>query len=388
MAKFYSRRLEGLAQSDIRFMSRECDRVGGINLGQGLCDLPTPPSVAAATKQAIDDRRSMYTYPEGALELRQAIATKLKRDNHIEADPQGEIVVTVGSTGAFAAATTGLLNQGDGILLLEPYYGYHLNAAIVAGLVPQFLALEPPQFTLHEQALRDAIQPNTRAVVICTPSNPSGKMFSQEELEIVARVAEQHDLLVISDEIYEYIRYDDTPHISPASVANLWDRTVSIMGLSKTFSITGWRLGYAVAPRAMADVLTLVSDLYYVCAPTPLQHGVMAGFSLPSTFFETLREDYQRMRDLLCGALKQAHLNPIVPQGAYYVLADVGHLGYATAREAAMALLTQCGVASVPGSAFYRGATGERLLRFCFSKEEDVLSEACSRVLEFTASAE
>jgi aminotransferase len=366
-------------------MTRECERVGGINLGQGICDLPTPPLVAEGAIQAIRERKSTYSYSEGTLELRRKIAAKLERANGIVADPEHEIVVTVGATGAFCAAIHALLDPGDGILLFEPYYGYHLNAALLAGLEPQYLTLAPPRFELDEVALRAALRPNTRAIVVCTPSNPCGKMFSEEELLAIGRVAREHDLCVITDEIYEDIRYDGRPHISPASVGDLWERTVTILGLSKTFSITGWRLGYAVAPAEMAQAITLANDLFYVCAPTPLQHGVAAGFDAPASFFEGLATDYQRKREMMCEALVKGGLDPIVPEGAYYVLADVSKLGFGTASEAAMALLEEVKVASVPGTAFYRGSAGEGLVRFCYAKEDDILAEACRRVARFRA---
>jgi aminotransferase len=385
-SNFVAQRLQGLAQSEIRYMSRESDRVGAINLGQGICDLPTPRVVAEAAKAAIDANKSTYTYPEGDLALRLAISAKLARDNGIQAQADSEIVVTLGATGAYAAAINALLNPGDGILLMEPYYGYHLNCAVVAGLEPQFLTLAPPEFALTERALRAAVRPNTRAIVVCTPANPSGKMFDRAELEAIARVAHERDLLVITDEIYEYIRYDGRPHISPATVGGLWPRSVTIMGLSKTFSITGWRMGYAVAPEPLARAMTLVNDLYYICAANPLQHGVTAGFGLPAGYFAGLASDYQRKRDQLCGALTATGMEPIVPEGAYYVLADISGWGFASAREAAMALLERGKVASVPGSAFYRGATGEGLLRFCFAKDDDVLDEACRRIRRFNPS--
>lgn len=391
MSRSPARRLQGLVQSDIRRMTRECERVGGINLGQGICDLPTPPLVAEGAIAAVRARKATYSPPEGVRELRDAIATKLARDNGLAADPAGEIVVTVGASGAYAAAIHALLDPGDGILLFEPYYGYHLNAALVGGLEPHFLELAPPDFALTEQALRAALRPSTRAVVVCTPANPSGKMFSRAELEALARVARERDLLVITDEIYEYIRYDGREHVSPATVADLRERTVTIMGLSKTFSITGWRLGYAVAPEPLARAIALVVDLFYVCAPTPLQHGVAAGFAAPRSFFDGLQAEYARKREIVCGALDDLGLRPIRPEGAYYVLADVGglmdELGLATAREAALQLLAGARVAAVPGSAFYRGATGERLLRFCFAMEDDVLEEAARRLRGFRPAA-
>src|SRR3954462_13358428 len=298
-----ARRLQDLAQSDIRRMTRECERGGGLNLGQGICDLPTPPLVRDGAIAAIRENRSTYSLAEGAAELRQAIARKLQRDNGLRADTATEICVTVGASGAYAAAIHALLDPGDGILLLEPYYGYHLNAALVAGLVPEFVTLRAPDFALDESALEAAITPRTRAVVVCTPSNPSGKMFTREELEILSRVARKHDLLVITDEIYEYIRYDGRAHVSPASIDGLADRTVTIMGLSKTFSITGWRLGYAVARPELARPIALVNDVYSVCAPTPLQLGAAAGFGAPASYFESLRSSYQKKRDMICEAL-------------------------------------------------------------------------------------
>jgi aminotransferase len=375
-----ARRLQDLAQSEIRRMTRECERVGGLNLGQGICDLPTPPLVRDGAIAAIRENRSTYSFAEGTRELREAIAGKLARDNGLAADPATEICVTVGASGAYTSAINALLDPGDGILLFEPYYGYHLNAAMVAGLTPEFVTLSPPRFTLREDALEAAITARTRAVVVCTPSNPSGKMFSRDDLSILARVARRHDLLVITDEIYEYIRYDGRPHVPPATVPGLRERTVSIMGLSKTFSITGWRLGYTVAPEAMTRAITLVNDLYYVCAPTPLQLGAAKGFDAPRSYFDELQSGYQRKRDLICAALQEAGLSPILPEGAYYVLADCTRLGFASSREAAMHVLETTRVASVAGSAFYRGAEGEKLLRFCFAKDDAVLEEACRRL--------
>src|SRR5258708_2910883 len=267
--------------------------------------------------RAIRENKSTYSFAEGARELRDAIARKLLRDNGLAADPATEICVTVGASGAYACAIHALLDPGDGILLFEPYYGYHLNAAMVAGLVPQFVTLRAPDFALHEATLEAAITPKTRAMVVCTPGNPSGKMFSRAELETAARVAQKHDLLVITDEIYEYIRYDGRAHLSPASLPALRERTVTIMGLSKTFSITGWRLGYAVAPEPLTQAITLVNDLDYVCAPTPLQLGAAAGFDAPQSYFDELQSAYQRKREVTCEALAAARLNPLVPQHAY-----------------------------------------------------------------------
>ncbi len=378
-----ARRLHGLVQSDIRRMTRECERVGGINLGQGICDMPTPPLVERGAIDAIRARKSTYSFMEGTIELRRAVAKKLARDNGIQADPATEIAITVGATGAYAAACMALLDPGDGILLMEPYYGYHLNTAILAGVEPQFLELRAPAFRLEEAALRAALKPNTRAIVVCTPSNPTGHMMTRAEIAVLEKVALEKDLLVITDEIYEYIRYDGREHVSPATVGSLRERTVTIGGVSKTFSITGWRLGWAVAIEPLARAIALAHDLFYVCAPTPLQHGAAAGFDAPPSFFTDLAEAYARKREMTCSALEAARMTPIVPEGAYYVLADVAGLGFATARAAAMALLEKAGVATVPGTSFLRGAAGERFVRVCYAKEDDVLEEACRRIRAF-----
>ncbi len=251
---------------------------------------------------------------------------------------------------------------------------------MLSGLEPQFLTLTPPEFALSENALRAAMRSNTRAMVVCTPSNPCGKMFSAAELAIIDRVDTEHNLLIISDEIYEYITYDGRKHISPASVGNLGKRTVSIMGFSKTFSITGWRLGYAVAAAPLAKAINLVNDLLYVCAPSPLQYGVAAGLHASPEYFHQLRGEYQRKRDILCDGLNDAGLTPLIPQGAYYVLANIAHLGFPNAKAAAMYILEQTGVACIPGSSFYQGEAGESLIRFCFAKDDATLREAVGRL--------
>ena len=361
-------------------MTRECERVSAINLGQGICDLPTHPLVRDGAISAIRENRSTYSYPEGSITLRRAIAEKVERENGIRANPDTDVVVTIGATGAFTSTLLALLDPGDGLVLFEPYYGYHLNTARLVGIEPQFVGLDLPGFTLDEARLRSAITPSSRAIVVCSPGNPSGKMFTRSELEIIARVAREHDLLVITDEIYEYFRYDGRQHVSPATIDGLADRTVTIMGLSKTFSITGWRLGYAVAPAELAAPIALVNDVVYVCAPTPLQLGAAAGFAAPPSYFESLRSSYETKRNMICEALEAARLSPMVPEGAYYVLADLSRTSFDKSLDAALALLERAKVAAIAGTAFFEGPDGERFLRFCFAKEDDVLADACARI--------
>ena len=365
-------------------MTRECNRVGGINLGQVICDVQPPEGLVRAAGEAIARGPHHYTRPEGLPRLRAAIAAKLRRDNGITADPDREIVVTPGATGGFLAAVQSLLDPGDGLLLFEPYYGYHLNLARVAGLQTHRLRLPSLETPLTESLLRDAVEDDVRALVLCTPANPSGRVLRRSELEAIARVANERDLIVITDEIYEYFVYDDQRHVSPASLPELWPRTVSIFGCSKIFAITGWRIGYAVAPEALCEPVLLANDSFSICAPRPLQEGVAHALeALEPDWYRDRAAEFQSKRDRLCEALHEGGFAPHEPQGAYYVLADVRPLGFTRAREAAMALLEEGGVAAVPGTAFFSGPEGEPFLRVCFAKEDDVLDEACHRIRAF-----
>ena len=373
-------RLASLVISDIRSMSRECDAVGGINLGQGICDLPTPLPVADAARDAITQNRVIYTAPEGILPLRVAIREKIRRTYGLEYDAQSEIVVTSGATGGFAAACLSLFDPGDEIILFEPYYGYHLNTILSLGLTPVLVPTRPPGWEIDFEALGRAVTPRTRAVVVCTPANPNGKVWTASELDRLAALLEQHDLLAITDEIYEHILFDGQAHVPLATRGRARERTVTISGLSKTFAITGWRVGYLTAPAELARRITITHDLLYVCAPTPLQHAVVAGLGMPESYYDDMARSYAKKRDILCSALADAGLTPHVPRGAYYVLADIRRLGEPTAKAAAMKLLERTRIASVPGTSFYRDPVGETLSRFCFAKEDDVLEEAARRL--------
>ncbi len=370
-----------LQQSEIRNMTIECTRRGGINLSQGVCDTPVPEAVRRAAQSAIDDGVNTYTRYDGLPELRRALAAKVRRHGGIEADPESQIVVTNGATGAFYGACLALLDPGDEIILFDPYYGYHLDTARSVGAVPRFVSLERPTWSFTPADLHAAASERTRAIVVNTPSNPTGKVWSRVELEMVAAFAIERDLFVITDEIYEHFVYGDARHVSPATLPGMAERTITINGLSKTFSITGWRIGFSVSDPRWAKTLGWVNDVAYVCAPAPLQMGVARGLdALPDDFYAGLRAEYAAKRDALCTALDGAGLSPIVPQGAYYVLADVSRLPGSTSKERVMYLLDQTGVAAVPGSAFQVGAAGEDLARFCYAKVDADLDEACRRL--------
>ncbi|MEK6555517.1 MAG: pyridoxal phosphate-dependent aminotransferase, partial [Bdellovibrionota bacterium] len=306
-----------------------------------------------------------------------------RTENNIIADPETEVVIVNGATGGYASALMALLNPGDGILLFEPFYGYHLNAARLAEIEPHFINFTNADLKIDEAAIRAAIRPNSKAIVICSPNNPSGKMWTESELKIIGKIAKEKDLLVFTDEMYEYFRFDGREHISPASLPELKDRTVTIMGLSKTFSITGWRLGYVAAPAALAAKIRLANDLFYVCAPTPLQYGAEAGFDMDKSYYKELREEFQERRDRMCDALDKAGLPPIVPQGAYYVLADISRAGLNDSKLFAMNMLESVGVAGVPGRSFFNSEAGNNYIRFHFAVEDSVLQEACNRISRF-----
>lgn len=384
MNSILSRRLKELTRSEIRNMSVECEKAGGINLSQGICDLGIPPVLSQGVKNAIDVGQNHYTHHEGIPELRQAIAQKLSHYNKLQADPDRNVVVTCGSTGAFYSACLALLNPGDEILVFEPFYGYHVYTLQALDIVPVYAKLKPPLWSFEITQLEQLLTPNTKGIIINTPANPSGKVFSRAELELLADFCLQHELLIFTDEIYEYIVYDGRSHISPGSIPSIAARVITISGYSKTFSITGWRIGYSVCQEELSRLIGYASDLVYVCAPAPLQQGVAAAVAgLSDDYYNKLCSSYEKKRNILCAGLNAAGLMPYVPQGAYYVLADCSRLKGNSSKEKAMSLLEHTGVAAVPGSAFYHDLEGENLLRFCFAKEEDVLEEACERLQKY-----
>lgn len=382
-----SSRVQGIVQSDIRRMSRECERVSGINLGQGICDLPTIPELVDGATEAIRASKATYSKFERIDLLRERIASKVARHNGMTIDPATELVVTIGSTGGFATAAMATLNPGDEVILFEPFYGYHLNTLKVLGVVPRFVPLLRPDWSIDFDALRAAFNAKTRGIIVCTPSNPCGKVFTRDELEKIGALCREFGAWAYTDEIYEYIVYEGVKHVSMASIDSCRDFTITISGFSKTFSITGWRIGHVIAPPKIAGPIGLVNDLFYVCAPTPLQWGVAQALTIGDDYYRDLAADYQKKRDMLADALRVAGLKPMVPAGAYYMLAEFPEALGANDKEAAANLLEHARVASVPGSAFFASDTGKRLLRFCFAKDFDVLERACAQLREMRVPA-
>jgi aminotransferase len=371
----------GVVQSEIRAMTQECDRMGGVNLAQGVCDTEVPEVVAEGAIRAIRHGLNIYTRMDGIERLRRAIAGKVERTLGIAVDPEREVFITNGVTGAFQAGVIALLNPGDEVLLFEPFYGYHASTLRSIRAVPVPVALADPDWTLDVEAVRAAVTPRTRAMVINTPSNPAGKVFTRGELEALAEIAEEFDLFVFTDEIYEHFVYGGAKHISPATIPGMPERTILMSGFSKTFSVTGWRVGYLIADAKWVPSIGYFHDLTYVCAPAPMQQGCADGVEkLGTEFYEGLAQEHEVKRAMIVDALRDAGMQPHVPDGAYYVLASAANLPGATAAQKARALLAKTGVASVAGSAFFRPGKGEDLLRFCFAKKDKDLAEACRRL--------
>lgn len=368
-------------QSEIRSMTTECDRIGGINLAQGVCDTPVPAVVEEAAHQAIRDGYNIYTRCDGMARLREAIAAKQKRDYGLDYDPEREVLVASGATGGLHTAIMTLLNAGDEVVLFEPFYGYHVNALNSVRVQPVLVALAAPDWALDLDALKAAITPRTRAILLNTPANPTGKVFTRDEIAAIAALAIEHDLFVITDEIYEYFVYDGTEHICAATLQGMRERTIVVSGFSKTFSVTGWRLGYATADARWMPAMGHFHDLLYVCAPAPFQMAAAVGLEqLPPGFYTQLAVDYQAKRGKLLRALRDIGMEPSVPRGAYYILARASRLKGKTGAERARNLMAATGVAAVAGSAFFRPGRGEDLLRFCFAKQDAELDEACARL--------
>ena len=381
-------RTKDLTQNDIRAITIMLKEVGGINLGQGICDMPTPDPIKHGAHQAIDENHSTYSNYAGIKRLRTALLHKAQTFNKIPITSEDEIVVSAGSTGAFVTALFALLEAGDEVILFEPFYGYHLNLLQIMGAVPRFVSTKPPNFALDFDAIERAITPKTKALLINTPGNPSGKVWTRAELEQALALMQKHDLYAITDEIYEYMLYDGHVHVSLASLPGAYERTITLSGFSKTYNMTGWRLGYAMAPQPIIGKMGLLNDLVYICAPTPLQHGVAEAFEMPGTYFTDMQAAYAKKRVMMCEALEAIGFDVPWPERSYYVLGNFERLaqqrpGFEDDFTACKTLINEAGVGAVPGKSFFADPEdGRYYLRFCYAKEFHILEEACERLVK------
>lgn len=384
-----STRLTGLRESVIREMTRLAIQHDAINLSQGFPDFPPHPNIIAAAHRALDEGFNQYAVTWGVPALRYAIQASMQKWYNLAYDPMRQITVTCGVTEAIIAAFMAVANTGDEVIIIEPYHENYVAASIFAGATPVFVPLIPPHYELDLDRLRRAFSSKTRAVLINTPHNPTGRVFTRAEMQGVAALCREFDTVCVTDEIYDHIIYDDNTsgvprqHIAMASLDGMYDRTITVGGLGKTFALTGWRLGYACAPVALSQALRTVHDFTTICAPAPLQHAAVAAFELPDAYYTDLKRDFTVRRAKMMGILEDAHLTAAPPEGAYYALADFSAWDrqmddYAFANY----LTTQVGVAVVPGSSFYHTpGLGRTQIRFAFAKKLETLAAAEQRLV-------
>ena len=368
-------------ESVIREMTRLADLHGAVNLGQGFPDFPAPDEVKEAARLAIADDHNQYPVTWGVPEFREAIAAQYERLYGMRVDPEREICVTCGSTEAMIAAMLGLVDPGDEVVIFEPFYEYYGPDSIIAGAVPRLVTLHPPDWTFDEADLRAAFSDRTRAIVVNSPNNPTGKVFTREELSLIAELCVAHDVIAITDEIYEHLTYDEVEHVPIATIPGMEDRTVTISALSKTYSVTGWRVGWAIAAPPLMDALRPVHDFLTVAAPAPFQVAGITALNLPASYYERVVAEYDERRALLMSILAETGFQASPPKGAYYVMADISHLDYPDDVTAAHDLIERIGVGTVPGSSFYfEPKLGAHLLRFTFCKKLETLLAAGERL--------
>lgn len=391
MQNYVSDKVARFTESVIRDMSRQAALYGAVNLSQGFPDFPAPAELKQAACAAIEADINQYAVTWGAKRFRDAIAEKTRWHLGLNVDPDREVVVTCGSTEAMIASMLALVNPGDEVIIFEPYYENYGPDSILTAAVPRYVTLYPPDWSFDPDELRAAFNEKTKAIIITTPHNPTGKVFTHDELRFIADLCIEHDVLAFTDEIYEHILYKDegraAKHVAMATLDGMRGRTVTINGMSKTYSVTGWRVGYAVASPELTDAIRKVHDFLTVGAAAPLQEAGVTALGLPLSYYEKLQADYQRRRDFLLGVLEETGFKCYRPDGAYYIMTDISDFGFDNDVEFARHLVREVGVAVVPGSSFYRRPElGAHQVRFCFCKREETLTAAAGRLTRLKAS--
>jgi aspartate/methionine/tyrosine aminotransferase len=383
---FLSGKVEHFTESVIREMTRQAMLHGAINLAQGFPDFPAPAEIKRAAQDAVAADINQYAITWGAKNLRQAIAKKMEHGQGIPVDPEKEVTVCCGSTEAMISTLLAVCNAGDEVVIFEPFYENYGPDSLLSGASPRFVKLRPPtnddgEWTFDERELRAAFHHNTKAVILNTPNNPTGKVFRRAELELIRDLCLEFNVLAITDEIYEHILYDGTEHVSIARLDGMRERTVTINGLSKSYSVTGWRVGWTIAPPMITDAIRKVHDFLTVGAPAPLQEAGAVALSLPETYYQQLAENYKTRRNHLMPALTEAGFRCFRPRGAYYLMTDISRFGFADDLAFTQHLVKEIGVAAVPGSSFYNDPRdGSRQVRFAFCKRDQTLDEAARRL--------
>ncbi len=378
-----SKKTERFTESVIREMTRLSNEHGGVNLAQGFPDFPAPTSVKEAACEAIRADINQYAVTWGAAPLRGAVAREFTRRHGVPVDADAQVTVCCGSTEAMITTLLASVDPGDEVVVFEPFYENHGPDAILSGAVPRYVTLREPGWTFDLDELAAAFNNQTRAIIINSPNNPTGKIFTADELERIGTLCQRWDVLAVTDEIYEHIIYDGQRHVPMATIDGMADRTVTINSLSKTFSVTGWRVGWAIAPARLTGAIRKVHDFLTVGAAAPLQAAGAAALGLPDSYYVELAARYQRCRDLLLDILARHRFECYRPEGAYYVMADLAAFGATDDVEFARDLVREVGVAAVPGSSFYRSADlGRTKLRFCFCKQDATLREADGRLAQ------
>lgn len=386
MKTFSSKKVQGFVESVIREMTRVCLEHKGINLAQGFPDFPASDAIKEAAVQSIREDYNQYSITWGTPNLRRAIAEKFTAYNGVSIDPECEVTVCCGSTEGMIASLVAMVDPGEEVIVFEPFYENYGPDTILCGATPRFVTLHEPDWHFDEKELAQAFNDKTKAIVINTPNNPTGKVFSREELKFIGRLCQQWDVVAVTDEIYEHILYDGVKHISMASIPGMEDRTATINSVSKTYGLTGWRVGWVIAPPSITDSIRKVHDFLTVGAPHPLQEAAAFALTMEPSYYAELAAAYGEKRDVLLNALEEAGFRTFKPLGAYYIMTDVSHWGVVDDVEFSLLLIREGGVATVPGSAFYsRKEMGKGKVRFCFPKKPETLTAAADRLHRFRA---